>query len=159
MTSLLPGRSRPVRGTYRARSKPNHPFACEILESRRLMAAGFTVTPTTGLVTTGYGESTTFSVVLNSAPTAPVNIPVSSSNLTEGTVYPSTVTFTPNDWDLPQLVQVTGVDDHKADGAVPFTVVLAKAVSSDKLYSGLNPADVTVVNKNYEVAGVGLLAS
>jgi hypothetical protein len=105
-------------------------------------------------MTTGYGESSTFSVVLNSAPAATVTIPVSSSNANEGTVYPSTLTFTKDDWDLPQLVQVTGVDDHKADGNVAYTVALGKTTSTDKNYSNITPASVAVTNQNFEVAGV-----
>jgi G8 domain len=159
MPSMLPGRPRPVRGTSRARSKQINAVTCETLESRCLLAAGVTVTPTSGLFTTGYGETTTFSVVLNTAPKSPVTIPVSSSNVNQGTVYPSTVTFTPNNWDLPQLVQVTGVDDRKADGNINYNVVLAKTTSSDPAYSNIDPADVAVVNKNYEVAGVSVWPS
>ena len=49
-------------------------------------AAGITVTPTTGLTTTEAGGTATFTVVLNTQPTADVTIALSSSDTTEGTV-------------------------------------------------------------------------
>ena len=50
-------------------------------------AAGITVTPTSGLVTTEAGAGTaTFTVVLNSEPTADVTIGLSSDDTSEGTV-------------------------------------------------------------------------
>ena len=50
-------------------------------------AAGITVTPTSGLATTEAGAGTaTFTVVLNSEPTADVTIGLSSDDTSEGTV-------------------------------------------------------------------------
>src|SRR5206468_3356604 len=56
--------------------------------------AGITVIPTSGLITTEGGGTATFTVVLTSQPTANVTIGLSSSDLTEGTVAPASVTFT-----------------------------------------------------------------
>ena len=50
--------------------------------------AGITVTPTAGLTTTEAGGTATFTVVLNTQPTADVTIGLSSSNTNEGTVEP-----------------------------------------------------------------------
>src|SRR5205814_469926 len=47
--------------------------------------AGITVAPTSGLVTTEAGGTATFTVVLNSQPTANVSVNLSSSNTAEGT--------------------------------------------------------------------------
>src|SRR5207244_555444 len=55
---------------------------------------GFTVTPTSGLVTTEAGGSASFTIKLNSQPTGTVVIGLSSSDTTEGTVSPASVTFT-----------------------------------------------------------------
>ena len=63
------------------------------------------------LTTTEAGGTTTFAVVLNTHPTADVTIGVSSSNLAEGTVAPTSLLFTPVNWQTPQTVTVTGVDD------------------------------------------------
>ena len=51
---------------------------------------------------------------------------------------------TPGDWDVPQMVTVTGVDDGAADGDVAYTIVTAAAISGDVDYDGLDAADVQV---------------
>ena len=89
-------------------------------------SAGITVTPTAGLTTTEAGGTATFTVVLNTQPTADVTIALSSSDTTEGTVAPASLTFTTANWNVAQTVTVTGVDDavdrrrrrlHDRDGA------------------------------------------
>ncbi|HEU0031877.1 MAG TPA: Calx-beta domain-containing protein [Kofleriaceae bacterium] len=116
--------------------------------------AGVTVTPTSGLATTESGGSATFTVVLNTQPTTDVTIAIASDDAGEGTAAPASVTFTPLDWDAPQTVTVTGVDDALADGNQPYRVVLAPAVSGDASYAGLDPADVALTNIDNDTAGV-----
>ncbi|WP_233423039.1 beta strand repeat-containing protein, partial [Planktothrix agardhii] len=65
---------------------------------------GITVTPTTGLTTTEAGGTATFTVVLNSQPTANVTIPLTSSNTAEGTIDKSSLTFTTANWNVAQTV-------------------------------------------------------
>jgi Ca2+-binding RTX toxin-like protein len=108
--------------------------------------AGITVTPTSGLLTTEAGGKATFTVKLNSQPTATVTIGLSSSDTTEGTVSPASLTFTQSNWSTPQTVTVTGVDDQIVDGNIAYTIVTAAAVSTDANYNGRNAADVSVVN-------------
>src|SRR2546425_400631 len=98
------------------------------------------------------GGTATFSVVLNSQPTADVVIPVVPSNATEGTVSASTLTFTAANWSAPQTVTVTGVDDQVQDGAIAYSVALGAAVSSDPIYAGMDPADVALSNTDNDVA-------
>lgn len=109
-----------------------------------------TVNPTTGLTTTEAGGTAQFTVVLGSAPAADVTIPLSSSDTTEGTVSPAQLVFTPQDWNVPQAVTVTGADDTLADGDVAYTVVTGAAVSGDPAYSGVNPSDVSAMNQDNE---------
>src|SRR5262249_41224209 len=84
--------------------------------------AGFTVTPTSGLTTTEAGGTATFTVALNSQPTANVSVGLSSSDPTEGTVSPASLTFTPATWNVAQTVTVTGVDDAVDDGDIAYTI-------------------------------------
>ncbi|MBM4093899.1 MAG: DNRLRE domain-containing protein, partial [Planctomycetes bacterium] len=109
-------------------------------------AAGFVVTPTSGLVTTEAGATATFTVALTAQPSDSVSFPLSSSNTLEGTVSPASLTFAPGNWNVPQTVTVTGVNDFIEDGAVPYTVVLDAAFSFDANFNGLNPPDVSVTN-------------
>src|SRR5205814_1501526 len=86
-------------------------------------AAGITVSPTSGLTTTEAGGTTTFTIVLTSQPTANVTIPISSSNIAEGTVSAPSITFTAGNWNTPQTITVTGVNDAVDDGDVAYTIV------------------------------------
>jgi len=114
---------------------------------------GFFVTPTSGLQTTEAGGTATFTVVLNSQPTADVTVALASNDTTEATVSTSSLTFTSQNWNAPQTVTVTGVDDRLADGDQPFTIVLSPAVSSDAGYSGVDPDDVMGLNLDNDTAG------
>ena len=107
---------------------------------------GITVTPTSGLTTTEDGGTATFSVVLNTQPTANVTIALASSDATEGTVAPSSITFTTANWNVARTVTITGVSDLLMDGNVAYTIVLASATSADPAYNGIDPADVSVTN-------------
>jgi len=109
-------------------------------------AARILVEPKTGLLTTEAGGTDTFTVVLNSRPSAPVVIALSSSNPAEGLPSPSVLTFTPDDWNVPQTVTVTGQDDAAADGGVGYTILTAPATSEDPNYAGLDGPDVAVTN-------------
>lgn len=116
--------------------------------------AGIAVTPTTGLTTTEAGGTATFTVQLASQPTSNVVIGLSSTNAAEGTVAPASLTFTPANWNTPQTVTVTGVDDAVHDGDITYKVILAPATSADANYDKLKASDVTLVNKDNDVAGV-----
>jgi hypothetical protein len=112
--------------------------------------AGVTITPTSGLTTTETGGSATFSVVLDSQPTADVTIVPSSSNPTEGDVSPTSITFTPANWNIVRVVTVTGVDDNVADGDVAYSIITSAATSTDPGYNGLAVADVSLTNLDDE---------
>ena len=116
--------------------------------------AGFFVNPISGLTTTEAGGTAHFTVVLNSQPSADVTIALSSSNPSEGTVSPASLTFTSDNWNIPQTVDVTGVNDPFDDGDIPFTIVTAAAISADPGYNGLNPLDVSVLNIDNDTAGI-----
>lgn len=108
--------------------------------------AGFAVSPTSGLVTTEAGGTATFTIRLILAPTADVTIGLSSSNTAEGTVAPTSITFTSMNWSTPQTITITGVNDAIVDGNKPYTIFTADATSVDPNYSARNPSDVTVTN-------------
>ena len=116
--------------------------------------AGITVSPTSGLITTEAGGTATFTIVLNSQPTANVTIGLSSSDASEGTVSPASVTFTAGNWNSPQTVTVSGVNDDLDDGDVGYTIVTAAATSADANYNSLNAADVSVTNTDNDTAGI-----
>ncbi|MBF0240196.1 MAG: DUF1566 domain-containing protein [SAR324 cluster bacterium] len=114
--------------------------------------AGFTISTISGN-TTEAGVQATFTVKLNSQPYYDVSIPVSSSDTTEGTVSPSSLTFTTSNWNANQTVTVTGVEDSLADGSQSYSIVLGAVTSSDSGYNGLNPVDVSVTNTDNDSVG------
>jgi hypothetical protein len=118
------------------------------------LKAGITVAPTSGLTTTETGGSATFTIVLDTRPSANVTIGLTSSDTTQGTVAPSSVTFTPASWNAPQTVTVTGVSSNVAGGSQQYTVVTAPATSADPAYAGLDAADVSVTNQHNLTAGI-----
>jgi hypothetical protein len=115
---------------------------------------GIVVTPTSGLMTTESGGTATFTVVLTSQPLANVTIPIVSTDITEGTAAPATLTFHVANWDAPQIVTVTGVNDNLADGAQSYDVRVGPATSTDSVYARLSPADVTLTNIDNDSPGV-----
>jgi hypothetical protein len=120
---------------------------------------GITVAPTSGLITTEAGGQATFTIRLNTQPGTNVTIALSSSDTTEGTVSPASVTFTTNNWNQDQTVTVTGVDDFVDDGNVGYTIFTAAAASADPSYNGRNAADVSVSNTDNDTTGVTVSAA
>lgn len=109
------------------------------------------VTPTSGLQTTESGGTATFSVVLSAAPTGNVTIPISTSDVTEGTASVSQLVFTPSNWNRPQTVTVRGVDDTLVDGNIGYSIITGAATSRDSRYQGRNAADVSLTNLDNDV--------
>ena len=121
-------------------------------------SAGITVAVTDS-TTTETGETGTFTVVLNSEPTGDVVLPISSSDLTEGTVSPDTLTFTAANWNAAQTVTITGVNDFVDDGDIIYTITFGSATSSDINYNGSNPSDESITNTDDDSAGITVVVS
>src|SRR5262249_19187189 len=94
--------------------------------------------------------SATFKVALTTPPKANVTIPVSSSNSAEGRASMTSVTFTPANWNVPQTITVTGMDDSVVDGNKSYSIILGAATSSDPDYAGIDPQDVALTNRDNE---------
>jgi hypothetical protein len=110
---------------------------------------GITANPANNLVTTESGGATNFTVRLDTAPTADVTVAVSSSNPSEGVPSTTSLLFTTTDWNVPQVVTVTGQDDGVTDGAVAYNIVLTPT-STDPVYNAVAPLNVSVVNADNE---------
>ena len=123
--------------------------------------ASFTVTQSGG--TTAVSETGTtddFSVVLDAAPTQDVVLAVSTTDPTEADVDLPTLTFTPANWDTPQVVTVIGVDDPTVDGTAT-SIVQVQVIDglSDSAFAGLVDSSVQVTTTNDDVAGFSLAES
>ncbi len=118
--------------------------------------AGFVLSPKTGLITTEATGTTpaTFTIVLTSMPTSQVSIPIVSNNKLEGVASPNIITFEPSEWNIPQEVTVTGVDDLIDDANQTYYIVAGKITSSDENYPLLAKDSVQVSNIDDDEAGI-----
>lgn len=113
---------------------------------------GITVFPTTELVTTEAGQTAILGVVLDSQPKFDVIISLSSSDTTEGVLSLSGLTFSTANWNIAQMVGVTGVDDPIDEGDVAYRIVIAPAVSIDLDYNGLDSTDLEITSIDDDAA-------
>lgn len=103
--------------------------------------AGVTVTPTTVGVTEGAAGST-FTVVLNTQPSAPVTLN-STVVVGQATVTPLSRMFTTTNWNVPQSFTVVAVDDAVVEGPHSDTITLVSS-STDTDYQAVGVPSVTV---------------
>jgi hypothetical protein len=104
------------------------------------------------------GTQATFTVVLRSQPTADVTVGFNSNDTGEGTLDKTSLTFTSVNWNAPQTVTATGIDDNAADGSQPYAVVFVAATSTDTNYAGLTPGNVDLLNVDNDTPGVTVSA-
>ena len=116
-------------------------------------SANVIVIPMDGLETTEAGGTADFTLALTSSPNAEVVITMISSTPTEGTVSPDTVTFDATNWDQPQTVTITGVDDLLDDGDTAYTIT-STAVSTDLNFNGITIPSVSATNLDDDTAGI-----
>jgi hypothetical protein len=103
--------------------------------------AGVTITQTGGntSVVEG-GASDSYTVVLNSQPTADVTIAI--GNTAQTTTSPTTITFTPANWNIAQNVTVAAINDAVTEGAHTGNITHT-VTSSDANYNGLAISGIT----------------
>lgn len=134
---------------------PDHAFVRNLLTIQQVNSAvmrrtpwgGVRIEPHHGLVTTRNSGTATFTAVLTAQPTASVTMNLSSSNADAGVVNPASVTFTTANWNVPQAITVTGVNDGGGRD-VPYTIVTSGTSSADPNYVGKVVLDVNVTNTN-----------
>jgi hypothetical protein len=110
------------------------------------------VTPIAGLVVNESGSTANFSLSLSTAPTSDVVITLSTSIAGEISLSTNTITFTTQNWNIAQVVTITGLQDFVSDGTKSLFVITSQTTSSDPRYNGLTVSDVAVSNQ--EVANV-----
>ena len=133
----------------------------KITDNDTATAAGVTVTESSGTTAVTEGSTTTdsYTLVLNTAPSADVVITVTPD--AQVTVSPSTITFTSTTWATAQTVTVTAVDDTTVEGT-HSGVIKHTATSADHGSSGVSIASVTATitdNDTATAAGVTITQS
>ena len=108
---------------------------------------GVTVSTTLVTVTEQDATGETYTVVLDTQPTASVVVTVAGHSGTDVTPTPTALTFTTGNWGTPRTVRVTAGDD--ADTANDSVTLTHSAASSDGDYQRITIASVAVtVNDN-----------
>jgi len=119
-----------------------------ILNFGTTATAGVTVTPSGGSTSVTEGGATdTLNVALNTQPTANVTVTVGGD--ADITPSPTTLTFTPQNWNAAQTVTVTAVNDTTVEATETHNLTFTTA-SSQAAYNGLSvaPQTVTVIDND-----------
>ncbi|MEG3921553.1 DUF4347 domain-containing protein, partial [Microcoleus sp. T3_A4] len=125
------------------------PGASQTLNYYTSLNPGLDVSPTT--LTVGEdGTTGIFTVALPEAPTSDVVINLTPSDATEVTLSASVLTFTAANWNVPQIVTVTGPFDGIVDGSQnsKITVSVNDAASDDR-FDILPDRQVAVTTTDY----------
>ena len=113
---------------------------------------GFTVSETTLTIDENAGTGT-FTVVLDVQPSNDVVFDVASDKTEEATVDKATLTFTSANWDTPQTVTVTGVDDDIDRDDTATITVMVKDASSDDSFDALTDQTAGITLTDDDTAG------
>ena len=101
---------------------------------------GVTISETA--LTIGEGDSATYTVVLDTLPSANVTVTVNVQNGAELMVTPQSLIFTDQNWDAAQTVTINALDD--TDTADEATVTLTHSVAGALEYSAVIPGSVDI---------------
>jgi len=110
-------------------------------------------------LTSEYGDTGYFEIILTAEPSNDVTIDLGSSNILEGTIDETSVTFNSSNWNIPQIIIVTGVDDTPptSDGAIDFKIITGNVTSLDPNFNSLNGTtipDANMSNQDNDAPGV-----
>ncbi|EKJ87606.1 uncharacterized protein DUF1554 [Leptospira meyeri] len=88
---------------------------------------GLLLSSTTGLISehggnAAFGSSLTYKLNLGSEPKENVNVNIVVSNPSYATVSPTSIIWTPNDWQLERMITVTAVNDTLLNGTRDFLI-------------------------------------
>ncbi|MGI5828812.1 MAG: endonuclease/exonuclease/phosphatase family protein [Bradymonadia bacterium] len=97
------------------------------------------------LVTTEAGSSVRFTVQLVGAPTSDVHVELIVTDTSEGEVSPTTLTFTPQNFNVTQTVTITGKNDNEIDGDQSYELKF-KVTSSDTRYNEYEITPLVITN-------------
>ena len=160
ISSLTNGTEYTVRVRALRTGFNNGPYSAEVTGTPAVpTAAGVTVSESALTVTEQDATGDTYTVVLDTAPTASVTVAVSGHASTDVTPSPDSLTFTTANWDTAQTVTVTANND--SDTTNDSVTLEHTATSTDSDYSGITIADVAVTvndNDTARVTGVTVAA-
>ena len=114
--------------------------------------AGFTVSETTRTIDEN-GATDTFTVVLDARPLTDVVLDIASDDTAEATVAMAQLTFTNVNWDTPQTVTITAIDDDRVSDDIATVTAAINTVATDNYFDSVANKTVVVTLTDDEVAG------
>jgi hypothetical protein len=111
--------------------------------------------PSTPITTDETGVSAEVAFALGAEPMASVTVHIAVSDDTEVSVSPTSLVFETADWDVSQVITVTGLDDDVVDGSVEYVLELSYD-TTDPGYMNA-PANTDIIGVNHDDdAGLGM---
>ncbi|MEO1530101.1 MAG: right-handed parallel beta-helix repeat-containing protein, partial [Planctomycetota bacterium] len=95
-------------------------------------------------------------VLLISQPPDDVVVTVATSDPTQGLAAPSVVVFGSDNWDTPQQITITGVDDDRVDPDTEFTLDVLTVESNDLRFDGTLIDSIRFVSVDEDAATLEL---
>ncbi len=137
---------------FSTQTVPGAHYEIDAVQACGSFMPGFSVNSSSG-ETSEDGDTFLLTITINTRPTAPVTVVLSSSDTTEGTISPETLTFSGDV--RTHTVTVTGIDDNIVDGDVEYGISSSSVVSQDPVYNGLSVPTVSMVNFDNDTAPSG----
>ncbi len=86
---------------------------------------------------------------LGTQPTGNVVVDLTVNDATEASIDVAQITFTTSNWNVPQNVTVTGLDDPLDDGDITFSLVATmNAATADPAYAAMGPENFSITNRD-----------
>ncbi|MEM9365542.1 MAG: Calx-beta domain-containing protein [Planctomycetota bacterium] len=106
------------------------------------------------LAVTEGGNTDSFTAVLTRQPSADVSLSITPNLANTVSLSQATVTFTTANWDTPQTITVTALEDDIAAGERTIQLVTSDVSSADNAYDGLSVPDPSVTVTDDDTSGV-----
>ena len=105
------------------------------------------------------GTSQVFGVSLSTQPESKVMVKLSVSDASEAKLDINKLEFLRENWNEPQLVTVTGLDDKETDGNIKFDVVLKVDYTKDNQYKSVATRKISFENIDDENPYVSMVSN
>ncbi len=105
-------------------------------------------------------SAASFDVVLGAAPVSDVVLQVAGFDASQLSASVTTFVFTPDDWDQPQSVSLTAIDDDLVEPSLEFAIeVSIVEAQSHSAFAGLQPQMISLSLLDDDVAGIVIEAT
>ncbi len=118
--------------------------------------AAYTLSAVSGSLTEGNSQTASVSIVLLAAPMADVIVDIESLDLTEITLGQASLTFTSLNWNTPQIVSLSSVDELVVDGSQIVSITASINAISHSGFTSLASQTVITINADNDIPGYSI---